>query len=182
VFVALAEWAWLGQRPSRTAWLGILLTMLGSVVIGWSDLELGGAALYGDLLAIGGAVALVGYLIIGRGLRQNLGFLPYSLLVFTPCWLGLLLAGILSGASPLQFGPGDPALFLALALVSTLGGHAVFNWALRHVSASVVAVTFVAEPVVSALLAWLILQQQPSLATVVGGGIILAGIFLVAKG
>jgi drug/metabolite transporter (DMT)-like permease len=45
-----------------------------------------------------------------------------------------------------------------------------------------VAVTFVAEPVVSALLAWLILQQQPSLATVVGGGIILAGIFLVAKG
>src|SRR5688572_12549292 len=114
VFVALAEWAWLAQRPSPAVWLGIALTLAGSLVIGWSDLQVGGDALYGDLLALGGAVALVGYLIIGRRLRQQLGFLPYSLLVFTPCWLALLAVGLLSGESPLRFGPGDPALFLAL--------------------------------------------------------------------
>jgi drug/metabolite transporter (DMT)-like permease len=107
IFVALAEWAWLGQRPSRLAWTGICLALAGSLLIGWSDLQLGDQALYGDILAIGGALALVGYLIIGRRLRRDLSFLSYSLLVFTPCWLVLLLVGLATAASPLDFGPGD---------------------------------------------------------------------------
>jgi drug/metabolite transporter (DMT)-like permease len=59
VFVALAEWAWLGRRPRLIVWVGIVLTLLGSAIIGWGDLQLGGQALYGDLLAVGGALALV---------------------------------------------------------------------------------------------------------------------------
>lgn len=180
IFVALAEWLWLGRRPGPAAWVGVSLTVAGSVVIGWGDLQVGQEALRGDLLAVGGALALVGYLIIGRRLRRRLGFLTYSLLVFAPCWLALLLAGLLAGASPLDFGPSDPWLFLALGLVSTLGGHAVFNWALRHVPATLVAASFVAEPVVASVLAWIILRQPIPPPTLIGGAIILAGIYLTA--
>jgi drug/metabolite transporter (DMT)-like permease len=182
VFVALAEWGWLGRRPRPIVWLGIGLTLFGSVIIGWGDLQLGGLALYGDLLAVGGALALVGYLLIGRRLRRRLGFLAYSLLVFTPCWLVLLLASLTLGASPLDFQPGDLPYLLALGLVSTLGGHAVFNWSLRHLSASLVAASFVAEPLGSALLAWLILREQAPAPTLLGGAVILIGIYLAARG
>lgn len=181
VFVALAEWGLLGQRLSRTAMLGIALTLVGSLAIGWSDIQLSGQAIYGDLLALGGALALVGYLVIGRRLRAEVGSLPYSLLVFTPCWLVLLLAGLATGADPLDFAPGDLPLFLALGLVSTLGGHAVFNWALRYVPASAVAASFVAEPVGASLLAWLFLREQPPALTLLGGAIILSGVFLASE-
>jgi hypothetical protein len=58
-------------------------------------------------------------------------------------------------------------------------GHSVFNWALRYVEASVISGTIFAEPVVSALLAWLILSEKPGVATVVGGAVVLSGLFLL---
>jgi drug/metabolite transporter (DMT)-like permease len=61
-------------------------------------------------------------------------------------------------------------------------GHTVFNWALRYVEASVVSGTVLAEPVVSALLAWLILSERPGVATVLGGGVVLFGLFLLLRG
>ncbi len=61
-------------------------------------------------------------------------------------------------------------------------GHTVFNWALRYVEASVISGTVLAEPVVAALLAWLVLSERPGTATLVGGAVVLAGIFLLLRG
>ena len=61
-------------------------------------------------------------------------------------------------------------------------GHTFFNWALRYVEASVISGTIHAEPVVSALLAWLILSEKPGVATVVGGAVVLSGLFLLLRG
>jgi drug/metabolite transporter (DMT)-like permease len=182
VFVALLEWLWLRRPPTRLAWAGIGLTLLGSVVIGANDLQLGGQALWGDLLALGGAATIVGYLLIGRRLRQRLGFLSYSTPVYLVCWLGLLAWASASGEDVRSFPATDLVWFFALALFATIGGHTVFNWALRHVPASMVAVTLVGEPVGSAILAWLILGQAITLLTAIGGAIILAGIYLTARG
>jgi drug/metabolite transporter (DMT)-like permease len=61
-------------------------------------------------------------------------------------------------------------------------GHTVFNWALRYAEASVISGTILAEPVVSALLAWLILSETPGVATIVGGTVVLSGLFLLLRG
>jgi drug/metabolite transporter (DMT)-like permease len=61
-------------------------------------------------------------------------------------------------------------------------GHTVFNWALRYVEASIVSGTILAEPVVSALLAWLILSESPGLPTILGAAVVLAGLFLLLRG
>ena len=47
-------------------------------------------------------------------------------------------------------------------------GHTVLNWALRYVEASIISGTILAEPVVSAFLAWLVLSERPGLATILG--------------
>ena len=57
-------------------------------------------------------------------------------------------------------------------------GHTTFNYLLGHVRASVVAVALLAEPVGATILAWTILGETPGLATVVGGAIVLAGVYL----
>jgi len=160
---------------------GIALTLVGSVLIGSNDLRLGGESLFGDLLATGGAVALVGYLLIGKAARERQGFLLYSTLVYTFCTMGLAIIGMLMGTRLLAFTARDAALFFALA-IATLGGHTVFNWVLKHLPASVVAVSFVGEPAGAAFLAWLILGEALNLLTAVGGLAMLLGIYLAARG
>jgi drug/metabolite transporter (DMT)-like permease len=180
VLVALAEAAWLGRALPASGAIGIGLTVLGGVVIGFNELALGGTSLLGCVLALGGAVSMVGYLLIGRDLRAHMDLLSYVTAVYAVCGLVLLCASLLaegSLAAPLS----DIPIFLALAILPTICGHTVFNWTLRHLPASVVATAFLGEPVGASVLAWLILGEAPGLATIVGGSVILAGLFLTMR-
>jgi drug/metabolite transporter (DMT)-like permease len=182
VFVAFAEWRLLHQRPSSRTWLGASVTLLGSLVVGGGDLASQESGLAGDALALLGALAMVGYLLVGRRLRPVVESATYSLLIYAPCWLFLSLAALVLGDRPWQFAQKDLAVFFGLALISTIGGHTLFSWALRHVSATAVAAAFVGEPVVASLLAWPILGEQPTPTTLFGGAIVLGGIYLATTG
>ena len=70
----------------------------------------------------------------------------------------------------------------AITLGPQIMGHTVFNWALRYVEASIISGTILAEPVVSALLAWMILSERPGALTILGGGMVLVGLFLLFSG
>jgi drug/metabolite transporter (DMT)-like permease len=61
-------------------------------------------------------------------------------------------------------------------------GHTVYNWALKYVRASVVSVSLLGEPIGSSILAYLLLQESPPAITILGGAIILAGIYMTAFG
>ena len=60
-------------------------------------------------------------------------------------------------------------------------GHTALNWALRHLSATYVAVSTMAEPVGSGILAYLLLGEAVTLATIVGGAVILTGIYVASR-
>jgi drug/metabolite transporter (DMT)-like permease len=70
---------------------------------------------------------------------------------------------------------------LLLALVPQLLGHSTFNWALRYLPASFVAVTLLGEPIGSTVLAFFILREAPSALEIIGGILILAGIYAAAR-
>jgi drug/metabolite transporter (DMT)-like permease len=68
-------------------------------------------------------------------------------------------------------------MFLLLAIVPQIIGHSSFNWALRHVSAAVVAVIILGEPVGSTILAYFILHEVPTAVKITGASLILLGIY-----
>jgi drug/metabolite transporter (DMT)-like permease len=70
---------------------------------------------------------------------------------------------------------------LMLALLPQLIGHSTYNWALRYLPASLVATANLGEPLGSALLAYLILTERPTALTILGGALILAGIYLASR-
>jgi drug/metabolite transporter (DMT)-like permease len=105
----------------------------------------------------------------------------YSTAVYAGAWLALLAWSTASGLNVWAFPPSDLIWFVALAVCATLGGHTLFNWALRHVSAGLVAMVLVLEPVGSALLAWVLLGQAIGPAIALGGMLIVAGIYLNAR-
>jgi drug/metabolite transporter (DMT)-like permease len=185
VFVAIGAALLLDERVTVRTVGGILLAVCGAVVMSVSDLlgatPFAGTALYGNALAVVGAVMAACYVLAGRSLRQRVALLPYVTVVYGACTV-VLFGLALGGGEPLVGYPGrEWVLFLAMAIGPGVFGHTVVNWALAHVESSVVSVSLLGEPVGATLLALVLLAEVPGALTVVGGSIVLAGIVVTAR-
>lgn len=182
VFVAILAYLTLGEKTSLVSFAGILVAVAGAVLIA-GDRSVGSAALYGNALALIGAVTIAVHLLIGRRARTGgLGVLPYSIVVYSAAALTLLPVAIISGDRLWGYSGETWFWLFAITLGPQIMGHTVFNWALRYIEASVISGTVLVEPVVSALLAWLILSERPGLATALGGAIVIIGLYLLLSG
>lgn len=181
IFVVAAAALVLGERPSRRAVAGAALALAGMAVVSAGAFAGGEEGAWrGDLLALGGAVAVVGYILAGRVARARLGLLGYVVPVYgVAC--AALLAWCLAAGTPLAGFPARAwAGFALLAAVPTLLGHTVFNWLIGHVRAETVSVALLAEPVGAAALAYLFFAEVPTAFTLAGAPLILAGLALVS--
>jgi drug/metabolite transporter (DMT)-like permease len=189
--VALGS-AWLLREPvTRRQLGGVAIGMLGALVVALpafgSRTSVRGAAivapfdmppvLFGDLLAVLGAITAALYYLAGRRLRARLDLVPYVALVYGWCTL-VLFALVIARREP--FGPfaaRDWAIFAGLAAGPMLLGHTGMNWALRHLPAHVVNLTVLAEPVGASVLAMLIpaIGERPDGWTIAGALLILGG-------
>ncbi|WP_276252196.1 DMT family transporter [Haloarcula rara] len=184
LFVALGAWLLLDERLGLRIVGGILVAVAGMVVMALGDLLtgvlVGPAPLYGNALALLGAVMAAGYVLAGRSLRQRVSLVPYVVVVYSVC-TAVLFAIVLAQGAPLSGYPSrEWGLFVGLALGPGIFGHTVINWALAHLRSSVVSVSLLGEPVGSTLLAFLLLSEAPTLFTVGGGVAVLVGIAVTA--
>jgi len=179
VFVALVSFLFWGERINRRAMFGIVLTLLGSLLIALSD-QSGGSGtnpLLGDLLALIGALCVTGYFLIGRELRRHMAILPYIWLVYSSAAVILLAWMTAVGQSLFGLSPFVYLLLIGLAVGPQLLGHTSFNWSIKYLSATLVTVAILAEPIGSSVLALLLLpNQQLQTLQVLGGLLLLAGI------
>jgi drug/metabolite transporter (DMT)-like permease len=88
---------------------------------------------------------------------------------------------LLAGESPVGYPPSTYVWLLLLAFVPQLVGHSTYNWALRYLPVAFVAVITLGEPIGSTFLAFMILQETPSFLQIVGGILILAGIYITSR-
>lgn len=165
-----------GERVSRRALAGIALSLAGALVIFGRDL--GSADFRGDALAIGGAVAAAAYFVTGRSLRQRVSLLTYVAVAYTVCAAILGVVVALAGQPFFGFEPNVWWLFLLMALGPQILGHTVFNYLLGHVEPGVIAIAVTGEPVGATLLALAFFGEVPHWTAFVGGGLILAGIWV----
>jgi len=179
ILVALASSVLFGERVARRAIAGILVGLAGAAIVSGGDLIVVSArAAGGDLLAVAGAVAAAGYFVAGRRLRQDLSLLTYVAAVYATCALLLWPAAVLSGARLTGFPAKTWGLFLLMALVPQMLGHTVFNYLLKDVSATVVAISLMGEPIGSTLLALAFFGETPPWTAVLGGFLLLVGIYV----
>ncbi|MDR0440161.1 MAG: DMT family transporter [Candidatus Accumulibacter sp.] len=184
VWIALVSLV-LGERPSRATVAGIAVSLSGSFLSFWSD-SLDGAAgsdaFLGNALALAGSWCFSGYLLIGRRLRASVPLLAHVWLAYGAAALFLLLACLMSGVPLTGYGTTAYLVALALALAPQLLGHTAYNWSLRHVSATFVAVVTLGEPVGGAFLAWLFFAESFAPVQAIGFVMLLGGIYLAATG
>lgn len=181
LFVGIASHFLYGERLSPMKVLGIILAIIGASIIGMGGFEVSLGALWGDILALLGAVAVSGYFLIGKGLRRRLSIMAYIYPTYCTAAISLILASIVARHPFTGYSPRTYLMFLLLALVPQILGHSSFNWALRYVSSTLVTVATLGEPVGATILAYLILREAPLPLELIGGIIVLAGIFIVSR-
>jgi drug/metabolite transporter (DMT)-like permease len=182
LWVGLAAPFLLGEMPGAAMWSGIVTAFAGGAVIAWNDASGGQHALSGDLLALGGAIAAASYFLLGRRVRAHLGLLEYVAVVYTTAALCLVAAAVAAGVPLLGYPSRTWLCFAALAVVPQVLGHSSFNWALEHLSATMVAVAILGEAVGSVALARWILGERPSPATLFGACLVLLGLAMAVVG
>jgi drug/metabolite transporter (DMT)-like permease len=185
IWIGVASWILFRERLGAVMVLAIGLAIAGSAVIFLADsgpaVEPERAPLAGNLLAVAGSLAVCGYLLIGRRLRREMSLLAYVGVVYPTAAACLVLAAVAAGAPLAGFTPAAWVMLLALAIGPQLLGHSSFNWALKYLSATLVALAILGEPVGSTGLAWLLLEEPVGPVKLAGMALLLAGIFLAAR-
>ncbi len=176
LFVAVASWFLFHERLRRATFGGIAISAVGAVLIGQAGWQYGGLVPSGNALALLAAMAMAGYLLIGRRIRRTAGLLAYSTVVFSVAALVLVVVALVSGTPFVGYSRATYVAMVALALVPQIMGHMSLNWALRFVPATMVTVAVLGEPVGASVLAALVLAEIPSVIEIAGGVLMLFGI------
>lgn len=160
---------------------GLLLALPGAVIISWGDFALGWSALWGNFLALQGSFFAALYILLGRKVRPRISLGSYVTLNYGTAAVVLWIVVLAFGLPVAGYSTGTWSAFFLMALVPQLLGHSSYNWALRWLTGGTVALCLLGEPVGSSLLAALFLGEPITLVKVLGGGLILAGIYLASK-
>ena len=176
LFVLLFSVVALKEPLARQAIYGVVMALLGCAIIAGGDMLHGN--LWGDFLALVSGFCIAGYLILGRRLRQSLEAWTYSFLVSLVAAAVLLPFIIWSGLEFFAYPAREWGLFFLMALLPGICGHGIINWALKYLKAPLIAVSILGETVSASIMALLILQEALGLYQIIGGGLILSGIYL----
>jgi drug/metabolite transporter (DMT)-like permease len=172
----------LGERLSKTTLGAILVAVLGAALIAWADagrVTLGRGALWGNALALGAAVLVSVYLLIGRVVRQKVSWLAYVTPLYATAAVTALVAAWLQDVPLLGYSWRFYGLCVALALGPQILGHGSFNYALQYVSAAIVGMLALLEPVGASILAYGLFGEVPPPASIGGMVVVLAAVAVV---
>ncbi|MFC7215021.1 DMT family transporter [Saliphagus sp. GCM10025334] len=179
LFVAAGAALVLDERVTRRTVAGIVVAIGGAAVMSFGDAgqaPVADATLYGNALALLGAVTVAGYVLAGRSIRQRVSLFPYVTVVYAACAVTLFVLVGVQGHDYVAYPPREWVLFLAMAVGPGILGHTISNWALKYLESVVVSVAWLGEPVGSTVLALALLGEIPDVATILGGLVVLAGI------
>jgi len=178
IFAFIGTYFFFGERFSIAAVISMFITLIGSIIIGWGDFQISGLALFGDALALLGAITVTAYFLLGQRLRRSMSLIAYTFIVYGISALVLLVYNLILNNDFVGYTLDHWGWFLALAIIPTFFGHTLFNWALKWLSTSTISMAIVFEPIGATALAYLILDEIVTPTQWLGGTIVIFGLFL----
>ena len=172
VYVAVLGWVFFGEALSSKAVFGTLVSLGGILILFGGDL-------IGNMFAFVSGILAGLYYLSGRKLRKIISLPTYAFVVYLFSFISMFSVVLLQNLTYTNMPIFEIQLFLLMALVPTLLGHTMQNWAIGYLPAYIVSISLLAEPIGSGLLAWLFFQEVPSFGVMFGGLIVISGLYLV---
>ena len=181
IWVSMGFCLFLKGKLSKKALAAIGVALAGSLCIAWSDSGKGGNHMYGDVLALLAAMAVAAYVLIGRVVRAEVTTTVYTYVVYVACVSVLLVLCAAQGRGLMDYGFSAILVGALLAVFSTILGHSIFSWCLKYFTPSFVSASKLCEPVVAAILAGFLFGEIPTALQILGGGLILGGVYYYSR-
>lgn len=179
IFASIFVKATGGDIPSK-AWLGMIVSFFGVLLISGIDFSLDRRSFIGDLAAVISAALAALYMIFGSKAMKTLETSTYTTICYGVCALTALPIAIVTGSELLDFPAREWWILLGLIGGAQILGHTMFNSALKRVSPAVVSLIVFFEVPVAAILAGVFdIGKQPSSLIIPGVILILAGCTMV---
>jgi len=174
------------ERLSIVNTIGIIISVSGVIILVSGNYGLGSFtldSLEGNILAILGGVGAGLYILGGRKIRKTVSVGSYAFIVYSIGTICLFVICLFYKVPLNNLSLDAYIIIFLMAIVAGIFGHTLYNWSLKHIRASVASVVLLGEPLGSTLLAFVLpwIQQNPSYYTIIGGAIILSGIYLTAR-
>jgi drug/metabolite transporter (DMT)-like permease len=182
VFVALSARIFLGERMRGPGWTGTFLSVLGVALLVLADNnpEYTDTSMVGNLMVLGAALSASGYIVIARSLSGRthpLQITFFQMAFGAVAFLPFFLVGTARSGLP-RFTPEVALAFAFLAVVATVIAFLSYNYALSQIPAARAAVFINGIPLVTALVAWVVLGERLTLLQAGAGLVIIAGVTL----
>ncbi len=181
VWVGLGSMLLFKERLRAAFWGGVLLAMLGVAVIVSQDFLTHASLGAGDLLGVSAGFFYGTFFLFASRARQQLNAL-------SAWWISAVASAVtLFGLSLVFHQPlvgysmQTYAYLVAVAILAQVIGWLTINYALGHLPVSLVSPMLLGQPVITALLAVPLLDQPLGIAQVIGGWLVLAGLWLVHR-
>lgn len=179
LWVAVFAFFILREKLKGFFWLGLLLALSGAVLVMGNDFIRHPTLGFGDLLACAASIFYAAYQLVTQRGRTHIDSFRYIWLVGLCASVFILLINLYLGNSFTSYSPRTWLIFLATAVVSQTIGYFSISYALGFLPASVVAPTLICQPILTTILAIPLLGEIPTVVQWLGGGVALAGIFIV---
>ena len=178
LFAFIGTYLFFKERFSLKAMICALLAIIGSVIISWGDFRISGTALFGDILALLACALVTAYLMFGQTVRKRISLITYTFVVYSISTIVLFIYVLVVGESLYPYPKSEWVNFILLALIPTLLGHSLFNWAVKWISTSIISMAILFEPVGATILAYYLLSEKVVLTQLLGGSIVIVSISL----
>lgn len=182
VFVTLGSWLVFRTRITPIFLVGLGLALVGVVVLKGGPGAIGGGGIAGDATAITAAVFYACYMLALGHVRSKFSTLRIMVWTTFAAAVCMLPIAFFFEGSMVPITLFGWAMVVGLAFISHVGGQGLVTYALAYLPTAFSSLTLLLQPVVAAILAWILLAEPVGAMQAVGGVIVLAGILVARRG
>ena len=186
VFVILLAYFFLKERISKRSLIGVGICLLGVVTVGSGEIlrtlgtESSSGMIFGVSIALVSAFSYAIYLIINRMLRQGFS-LPTLMFVLFSIALVMDFGVCLASDVPLTMPVKALPLMFVLAMCCTLLSQSLPVWSMKYISPSTYSLLNLLTVLLSAINAYMLLGEVPTLTTAIGACAVVVGLAIYIK-
>jgi len=167
------------EKHKPVFWYGLLLAIVGVIIVLSNDINSSITQLYGTLLGVLAGFFYGGFYLLSQHGRRILNTLSYLFISTVGSTIILLLFVFLFDYELTGYDRNTYLLFFAIGIGVQVFGWMMVNYSQGYLPASLVSATLLGQPVLTALFAIILLNEKLTAWHIVGGLVVIAGIFLV---
>jgi len=182
IFVTLGAWLLFRQRVSRLFLIALAVTLGGATLLIGPNFALGGRALLGDALGVLTAVFYAGYMLAIKAASERTSTAGIMAVSTGIAALALFPYALATADVFLPQSSAGWLVLVGLALIPHIAGQSLIAYGFAHLPASFSSVSLLLQPVLAAMYAWMLLGEAVGPVQMLGGLVVLAGIYLAKRG